>query len=56
MLRIAVGLEDAEDLCQDLAQALATHLTEAFMSEHHAKIIVAAHEPGLHLSDLQPRA
>lgn len=24
MLRIAVGLEDAEDLCQDLAQALAT--------------------------------
>jgi O-succinylhomoserine sulfhydrylase len=23
MLRIAVGLEDAEDLCQDLAQALA---------------------------------
>jgi cystathionine beta-lyase/cystathionine gamma-synthase len=24
MLRIAVGLEDAEDICQDLAQALAT--------------------------------
>jgi O-succinylhomoserine sulfhydrylase len=24
MLRVAVGLEDAEDLCQDLAQALAT--------------------------------
>jgi O-succinylhomoserine sulfhydrylase len=24
MLRIAVGLEDAEDVCDDLAQALAT--------------------------------
>jgi len=24
MLRIAVGLEDAEDICLDLAQALAT--------------------------------